>query len=238
MSSEWTTLAQINFLIHRRLSERLDSALTALEHTQSEQAQERAIYAVSAARELYRAWTNLIRFKAGEAPAFAGGQQIDACYFLQWIAAELNMSHIPDCDEREALNGNLESVQEALVALRSCAQTLGPHAHIQVQRHERGFWVRVRYGRSNSSPETLEELMAGLRDNWRLETAAFELHCAYDFLKMNDIELFYSMPDQYCELAFFLPFTQQRNRGPSAREKAKTLLDSYNAPDTYEVITD
>jgi len=201
MSSEWGTLSQINFLIHRRLSDFLDNAIIALEQSPSDQ--ERALSDVSAAQGVYNAWTNLIRYKAGESPAFTGAQHISACELLQWIAAELNISRVPDCDEQESLRGNPETVKEAVIALRSCTQTLGPRPQIQVQRHERGLWLRMRYGRTGNPPTTLEELMASLNDNWRLETAAFELSCAHDFLKMNGIDLFYTLPEGFCELAFF-----------------------------------
>jgi hypothetical protein len=240
MSSEWTTLSQINFLIHRRLMEFLDRAATDLGQLSAVHGpeHERALQDVTAAREMYNAWNSLIRFNAREDPAITGPQQFKVCDLLDWIAAELNIARVPDCEDQEVLQGNLATVQEALIALKSCTQTLGPRAHIVVQRHERGFWVRVRYGKPANPPATLGELMAGLRSNWRLETAAFELACAHDFLAMNDMELFFTLPDQHCELSFFLPFSRQRGKGPSARDKVKTMLDSYNASETYEVITD
>jgi hypothetical protein len=149
----------------------------------------------------------------------------------------LNISRVPDCDEDEVLRGNPETVKEAVIALRSCTQTLGPRPQIQVQRQERGLWLRMRYGSSGNPPATLDTLMSSLHDNWRLETAAFELSCAHDFLKMNGLDLFYTLPDGFCELAFFLPLAHQRGVRGSAKDKAKTLLDSFNASDTYEVIT-
>ena len=228
MSSDWKSLSQINFLIYRRMSEQLDTALSALEQIPQSQDQERALHAASNARDLYSAWANLIRYKAGETPAITGPQQISACFLLRWIATTLHMSKIPDCDEKEVLKGNLETIQEALIALRSCAQSLGPRAHVVVQRHQLGFWIRVRYGSSASSPSTLDDLMASMQSNWRQQTAAFELASAIDFLRMNEVDVFYSLQDGQCEIAFLLPFVNPPSHHPSSRERVKTLLDSYN----------
>lgn len=235
MSSEWATLSQINFLIHRRLTAYLENAVTVLD--ESPEAHHSVRHEIQAAQGVYNAWTNLIRFKAGESPAITGSQQISSCELLQWIAAELNISRVPDCDEEEVLRGNPETVKEAVIALRSCTQTLGPRPQIHVQRHDRGIWLRMRYGSTGNSPATLDALMLSLQDNWRLETAAFELSCAYDFLKMNGLDLFYTQPDGFCELAFFLPLVHMRGQRGSAKEQAKSLLDGFNATDTYEVIT-
>jgi hypothetical protein len=77
-----------------------------------------------------------------------------------------------------------------------------------------------------------------MQSNWRLQTAAFELASAQDFLEMNEMELFYTLAEGQCELAFFMPFIQQPSHRPSSRDRVKTLLDSFNDADTYEVITD
>jgi hypothetical protein len=233
---DWETLSEINFLMSRRMVDQLNSALHLLKQA-DESKRLRAAQPVQSALDLYGAWADLIRFKAGEKP-LNGPTRFDGRDLLEWIAATLQIGDLPKPEGDVTLRGNRATLQEALLLLQSCAHTLGPGVRVRVESHRRGLWFRVHYARVSEPSANLEELLASLRANWRLQSAAFELRCARDFLLMNTCELFYSVHDQECELSFFVWYAQQPTGEPSTREKAKALLDSYNSDDTYEVITD
>jgi hypothetical protein len=233
---DWETLSEINFLMSRRLTDQLQSALQLM--GQPEEAQRmRAAGTIQSALDLHGAWADLIRYKAGEIPLNAP-TRFDGRELLEWIATTLQMTDLPQPDGDIMLRGNRPTLQEALLLLQSCAHTLGPGVRVRVESHRHGLWFRVRYARVSDPAENLEELLATLRANWRLQSAAFELRCARDFLMMNGCELFYSVQDQECELAFFVWLAAPPSGEPSTKERAKALLDSYNSDDTYRVITD
>ncbi len=236
---DWETLSEINFLLYRRMTEQLTVALTALEHTSAQDPQrEQAQGAVAAALNMYTAWANLIRHKAGEAPLLSGSQQFHSSDLFQWIASTLQLPDLPNVDTSVMLKGNRAIVQESLLLLQSCAHTLGPGVRVTVEQHPRGFWFRVRFRALSDLPATLEELFASLRANWRVQSAAFELRSARDFLSLNNSELYYSVQERDCELSFFVWFAQQPGGAASSQEKARALLDAFNTDDTYQVITD
>jgi hypothetical protein len=233
---DWETLSEINFLMARRMTDQLSGALHLMgqnEHV----AHMRASGAVQCALDLYGAWADLIRYKAGEAP-LNGSTRFDGRELLEWIATTLQIGDLPEPDQDVTLKGNKATLQEALILLQSCAHTLGPGVRVRVESQRRGLWFRVNYANVGQASANLEELLARLRANWRLQSAAFELRCARDFLMMNACELFYAVRDQECEFSFFVWFATQPTGEPSTKDKAKALLDSYNSDDTYEVITD
>lgn len=230
---DWATLSEINFLMSRRLTDQLSSAL----HLIGQNAQSRAAAAVKSALDLHGAWADLIRYKAGETP-LNGPTRFDGRDLLEWIAATLQINDLPQPTGEIMLRGNRATLQEGLLLLQSCAHTLGPGVRVRVESHRHGLWFRVRYARVSEPASNLEELLATLRANWRLQTAAFELRSARDFLLMNACELFYSLHEQECELAFFVWLATPPSGEPSTKDKAKALLDAYNSDDTYEVITD
>ncbi|MBZ0299483.1 MAG: hypothetical protein K8J31_07085 [Anaerolineae bacterium] len=236
---DWESLSEINFLMYRRMNEQLTTALSALEPAADEDPnQARAGDAVSSALHMYTAWANLIRHKAGETPLTTGKQEFNGRDLLNWIATTLQLSDIPEAEADFMLKGNRAMLQEALALLQSCAHTLGPGVRVLVEKHPRGFWFRVRYHALSDPPPTLDELLANLRANWRVQSAAFELRSARDFLQLNNTELYYSVQDRDCELSFFAWFVQQPTGSQSPREKARALLDAFNTDDTYQVITD
>lgn len=236
---DWETLSEINFLLYRRMTEQLNVALTALEHVPAHGPhREQAQGAVVSALNMYTAWANLIRHKAGEAPLLSGAQQFRSGDLFQWIASTLQLPDLPQVSGDVMLKGNRAILQESLLLLQSCAHTLGPGVRVQVEQHPRGFWFRVRFRALSDLPPTLDELLASLRANWRVQSAAFELRSARDFLRLNNSELYYSVQDHDCELAFFAWFVQQPTNSASPQEKARALLDAFNTDDTYQVITD
>jgi hypothetical protein len=239
MNPDWHTLSEINFLMYRRMTDHLEAALNALNQARDEAQRARAAEAVSAARDMYAAWSNLIRHNAGEAPLLTGNQEFQAGDLLSWMAAALQITQLPECDDEDRLRGNQAMIREALMALHSCAQTLGPGAYMLVERHPRGFWFRVRYGATARIPDSLDGLLAQMQANWREKTAAFELRSARDFLTINGSELFFTHKDRQCELSFFVYFVEQPNRKLDTRQsQVQTLLNSFNTDDTYRVITD
>ena len=242
MNTDWNTLSEINFLLYRRMSDHLNAALVALEPAAwpGEEIQpDRAAQSVTEALSMYTAWANLIRHKAGETPLISGEACFDGCDLLRWVTTTLQIADLPELpDEQTILKGNRATLQEALVSLQSCAHVLGPGVRVVVERHMRGLWFRVRYGILGQPPTTLDELLASLQANWRVKMAGFELSSARDFLSMNNTELFYTVRDQRGELAFFVWFAQQPSGELSRQEQARVLLDSFNADETYQVITD
>jgi hypothetical protein len=233
---DWETLSEINFLMSRRVVDQLQGALGLLGQA-DEAKRQRATGAVQSALDLYNAWADLIRYKSGETP-LNSPTRFDGHDLLEWIAVTLQINDLPQPEGEIMLRGNRATLQEALLLLQSCAHTLGPGVRVRVESHRHGLWFRVRYASVSQPSANLEELLASLRANWRLQSAGFELRCAREFLLMNSCELFYTLHDQECELAFFVWFAQQPTAQPSTKEKAKALLDSYNTDDTYEVITD
>ncbi len=242
MNPDWNTLAEVNFLLYRRMSEHLNAALAALEPAADSVdgiQPDRAAESVHAALGMYSAWSNMIRHKAGETPLIANDACFDGQELLRWVGTTLHIAELPTLSGDQAVfKGNRETLQEALISLQSCAHALGPGVRIIVESHLRGVWFRVRYGIVNQPPATLDELLESLQANWRVKMAGFELSSARDFLSLNNTELFYTVRDQQGELAFFVWFAQQSRGELSRQEQAKVLLDSFNADDTYQVITE
>ena len=235
---DWESLSEVNFLISRRMVDQLSAALDALGQIPQGEQQQRALSTVTSALDLHTAWADLIRHKVGDKSVLPGPQEFDGRNLLEWITETLQMEDLPHPESDVMLKGNRGTIQEALLLLQSCAHTLGPGVRVRVEQHRHGLWFRVRYAALSDPPGTLEELLASLRANWRLQSAAFEMRSAREFLSMNGCDLFYSVRDRECELAFFLWFAHQPNGEPSAKDKAKALLDSYNSDETYQVITD
>ena len=241
---DWKTLSEINFLLANRMTEQLTAALTALDKIDTPSPQRsRATAMTSAALNTYTAWASLIRHNAGEAKVLPGGSQFESHTLLNWLATVLNIRHFSNSledEESRILLGNRETLQEALVLLRSCAQTLGPGVRVTVEEHARGLWFKVRYGAVGSPATTLSDLLTSLQSNWRSQSTAFELRCAQDFLTMNNTDLCYNVRHDECELAFFIKAAQantRRRHEPTSQDRARALLDSYNADETHRVIT-
>jgi hypothetical protein len=214
---DWHSLDEINFLINRRMVEHLNAALAAISLINSSDAQDtppefwqkRALNEVLNAINTQNAWSSLVRHNLGESFLRQHIQQFPASELLVWVAAELRLPsfHLPKRDL--ILNGNRETLQEALLLLHSCAYTLGPGVRLVAELMKNGIWFRIRYNIIKDPPDTLEQLVEGMHKNWRTQNAAFELKRARDFLAMNDCDLHFSQDKDYVELAFFVPALQK-----------------------------
>jgi hypothetical protein len=218
MSTEpdWDSLSIINFLLNRRMSEHLNAALAAISLIGTEDAdnqppemwQARALDAVLQSLNLHNAWASLIRYKQGETFLAQHMRQFSANEMLHWLASEMQLSHFDPLSVDITLCGNRETLQEALLLIHSCANTLGPGVRLQAETQADGMWFRVRYNMLKSAPPSLDKLMEvldRLSSSWRAQNAFFELKRARDFLAMNDQQLHYNVGQDYCELAFFVP---------------------------------
>lgn len=211
---DWESLNNVNFLIHRRMTEHLNAALAAISLIGAEEDdkppefwQERAMSEVLRSLNLHNAWASLIRHKLGEHFLPQHMLQFKASDLLRWLATELQLSHFENLPDDIILFGNRETLQEALLLLHSCSTTLGPRVRVQAEPKGSGMWFRVRYDAVKNSPPTLDRLFAALEkrpDSWRALSALFELRRARDFLRMNESELHYTLGQGYCEFAFFV----------------------------------
>jgi hypothetical protein len=210
---DWQALAEINFLLYRRMAEHLNAALAAISLTDPSNSktgqpaqfwQQRALNETLNALNLHNAWSSLIRHKAGETMMPQHQRRFQANDLLRWLARELQLMYTPQASQDITLSGNRETLQEALLLLRSSAQMLGPGVHLQAQATHDGLWFRVRYRWYKSPPANLGALLESLGKHWRGRGTAFELLRAQDFLAMNDCPLVYQVVDDYCELAFFI----------------------------------
>lgn len=238
---DWEALSEVNFLINSRMTEQLNTALAAIERLPDvEHHRSRALEMVRSTLNMHIAWATLIRHKAGQSRTLTANPQFGSQEMVNWLASILHLSESPHPDDALSLHGNRETLQEAVMLLRSCAQTLGPGVRVLVEQQANGLWFRVRYGAVGLPPNTLDELVSSLQTNWRVQSACFELRCARDFLEMNQCELFYSTRNNDCELAFFVQAAQPsvRRNGSDPRQKTRALLDAYNSDDTHHVITD
>jgi hypothetical protein len=238
---DWEALSEVNFLINNRMAEQLNAALVSIEKLPDvEHHRGRALEMVRSALNMQTAWATLIRHKAGETRSLPASPQFDSQEMVNWLCGILHLSEMPDSDDAVTLLGNRETLQEAVMLLRSCAQTLGPGVRVLVDQQANGLWFRVRYGAVGVPPLSLEELFDSLQTNWRVQSASFELHRAQDFLKMNQCEMIYGVRNNDCELSFFVRALQRptRRKEPSQQDKTRALLDAYNSDDTHHVITD
>jgi hypothetical protein len=200
----------MNFLLNRRMAEHLNAALAAISLIGTESAeqdkfwQERALVEALHALNMHMAWSSLVRHKTGETFLPQHMRQFTASEMLSWLANELRLPHNPSIKQDLILIGNRETLQEALLLLRSCAFTLGPNVRLSAQADARGIWFRVTYQVVAPAPPTLDALIEALTGSWRAGSAGFELRRAHDFLTMNGCELVYRVGETHCELAFYV----------------------------------
>ena len=206
----WDSLADVNFLVRRRLVEHLNAAIGAVNIIDTPEAgskpvdfwKKRAIRHIMQAQNLYEAWNMLARHKSGQTAVYA--RQFRAGDLLEWLASETSQSYIPRPDHDRILAGNRETMQEALLLIYSAAHTIGPSVQLITECSDDGFWFRVRYQNHNRQPKTLNGLFDQLEDDWRTGNAAYELCRAQDFLELNNCTLTYLRLTDACELGFFV----------------------------------
>ncbi|MBC7814388.1 MAG: hypothetical protein H7175_24745 [Burkholderiales bacterium] len=191
--------------------------------------QERATTQAAHALELHTAWASLIRYKSGEALLPQNQRQFKALDMLLWLTTELQLLRTPPLDTNLVLLGNRETLQEALLLLHSCAYTLGPGVNLVAQSKDGGVWFRILYDKVPDAANTLETLVTSAGKSWRVNSAAFELRRARDFLRMNNCDLVYRAWERHCELSFFVPAILMA--GQSTRESAPTPEETLELPD-------
>lgn len=246
---DWETIAEINFLLHRRMSEHLNAALSAvslIDTTESKTGQppqfwqQRALNETLNVLDLHNAWASLVRYKMGETFMPQHKRQFQANDLLRWLARELQLIYTPQAASDVTLSGNRETLQEALVLLRSSAHMLGPGVQLFAQPTSEGMWFHVRFHWHKPPPTTLDSLLESFGQDWRARSTVFELKRARDFLAMNNCELTYQVVDEFCELSFFVyavgkkpsPSTTPRTQLPqssdviafSSNDSASTLI--------------
>jgi hypothetical protein len=205
---DWDSLADINFLIRRRLAEHLNAAVGAVNLIDTPEAGARpaefwkahAIRHIMRAQHMYEAWSLLIRYKSGQ--RLAQGRRFRAGDLLEWLASETFQTYIAHPDHERVLAGNRETLQEALLLIHSAAYSLGPHVRLLTEYKEDHCWFRVRFQVNKLKWRTLDELLEQLGDDWRSANAGFELHRAQDFLEMNGCALSYRLHETAGELSF------------------------------------
>lgn len=212
---DWESLGSLQFLLHQRISEHLNAALSAIrladKTTSAVEAedfwQQQATQAVQRTLDLENAWSSLVRYKLGERTLPQNSTAFRASALVRWLAAEIRMPHAASADQDMLLVGNREALQEALLLLHSCAGTLGPHVRLVVSAGAEGLWLRIRYNLVKNAPPTLAALTEALGSagNWRADAALFELQRAEDFLTMNGCALHYTITSEHGELAFCVP---------------------------------
>lgn len=224
----WDSLADINFLVRRRLVEHLNAAIGAVNIIDTPEAggqpvefwKKRAIRHIMRAQHLYEAWNMLARYKSGQ--SLAQARQFRAGDLLEWLASETSQTYLPHPDHGRILAGNRETMQEALLLMYSAAHTIGPGVRLLAESKDDGFWFRVRYQDHKSQPKTLDGLFDQLSDDWRTGNAAYELGRAQDFLELNDCVLTYARRDGFCELGFFVAVAGTGN----AQAASATMRDT------------
>ncbi len=221
---DWDSLADANFLMRRRLIEHLNAAVGAVNLIDTPEGgakpadfwKSRAIRHIMRAQHLYEAWNLLIRYKAGHhvtrTHLFRAGD------LLEWLASETYQTYSPHPDHDLLLIGNRETLQEALLLVHSAAYSLGPGVRLHTQVKDDRFAFRVRYQAAKPGAQTLADLLEQLVNDWRTESAAYELRRAQDFLQMNDCELTLVQGDRCCELGFSVATAGNARQQPAAGE--------------------
>ncbi len=221
---DWEALGQLQFLLMRRVTEPLNASLSAIAllHLDSAASRPREYWQDRASREvlgvlnLVNAWHALIRFKQGELLPQQHIRPFNAQDLLDWLTTQLELSNPLRIKEDMVLEASKEALQEALLLLYSAAYTLGPNVHLLVKSLTNGIWFRVRYSHTGGGapPLNLNDLLSGLKGNWRLEDTAFELRLASDFITLSGGRLHFQSTEHFCELAFFVYAVGKRPPDP------------------------
>jgi hypothetical protein len=211
LRTDWKRLADVNFLIYRRMTNYLSAALGAVNliGTDTEQSLEywkqRAIKQLMRANQLYSAWNHLLQMQGVEQVSPPSQRLFRASDLMEWLAAEMTQHYPHHPDHDRLLQGNREMLQEALLLIYSASYSLGPGVRLLTQSMPNGIWFRIRYNLVKKAPPTLDGLLETLTTDWRSEMTAFELFCASEFLALNSSGLEYVPDEQHATLGFFIP---------------------------------
>jgi hypothetical protein len=244
----WDSLADVNFLVRRRLVEHLNAAIGAVNIIDTPEAggkpvefwKRRAIRHIMQAQNLYEAWSMLARHKSGQTAVYA--RQFRAGDLLEWLASETSQHYQAHSDHDRILAGNRETLQEALLLMYSAAHTIGPGVQLIAESSSKGFWFRIRYQDNRRQPRTLDGLFEQLDDDWRTGNAAYELCRAQDFLELNNYTLHFARLKDACELGFFVASAgveQSQSSAATLRDTEETVAtqptDDETEPDGDDI---
>lgn len=239
---DWESMADVNFLIRRRLIEHLNAAIGAVNLVDTPEAGSKpaefwkthAIRQIMRAQHLYEAWNTLMQYKAGQ--RLTQQHPFRAGDLLEWLSSETFQTYIPHTDHEEILVGNRETLQEALLLVHSAAYSLGPNVRLVTDMRGSNFWFRIQYQDLKHKTHSFADLMETLGDQWRTANASFELSRAQDFLEMNGCALQYSWKDGVSELGFFVASINAARQGTpaaSTQTEDETLASLPDADETH-----
>ncbi len=208
---DWSSLANIQFLLYNRISDLLNAALSSIALSGMPEAQEqppefwrdRATHKIYDVLNLYTAWTALARFKMGEA-SDRGMRPFPVNLLLNWLGTQLQLSPVPADPSNLILYGSQETLQEALWLLYSVGYTQGSGVRLELESSRLGVWFRVRFNRTTPLPTSIDDLLTSFGTHWRAQDTAFELAAARDFIRLNGSELILASGDGYGDLSFFV----------------------------------
>ncbi len=218
---DWQALADIQFLIYKRVADSLNAALSAVALSDIPGAggqsptywRERATTKVSSVINLFTAWEYLLRYKMGETIPERAIRPFQVNTLLAWLSHQLQLSAVPVVEGDPVLHANQETLQEALLLLYSAAFTQGANVRLEMESQPRGMWFRIKFSRVKPLPPTFDDLLASFGDHWRARDAVFELSMARDFVRMNGSELLLHSTEHHGEFVFFI-WRAGAKRGP------------------------
>ena len=246
---DWESLAELQFLLYSRIADSLSAALSGIALTNMPEAQDKppgywldlATAKVSNVLNLFTAWSNLIRFKLGEAIPEGALHPFHANALLAWLGTQLQFSSVPRLEGDPLLHANQETLQEALLLLYSAAFTQGSGVRLEVEAGADGVWFRVRFTRNTPLPATFDDLLASFGDHWRDQDTLFELATARDFVALNGLELVLDASGDQADFAFFVPSTAEARARAIAETQpsigAEThVMDGESTPVIFEQV--
>lgn len=222
---DWATLNEINFLIAHRMADVLNAGLAALTVADLPEEsgnppgwwRERAKTKVEQALDITMAWSWLIQYKTGSELPEKTIRPFRLQHLLDWLTATLRLIPALQTNPNTFIQGNQQTLQEAILLLHSVAASQGAGVRISLDYLPQHIQFRVRFARQRplaKPPQALDELLNGRNGHWRHRITAFELRSARDFLKMNQIELRLEDTGRIGELLFNIPRFGKRSTTP------------------------
>lgn len=219
---DWGTLNEINFLIAHRMADVLNAGLAALTVADLPEEsgnppgwwRERAKSKVEQALDITMAWSWLIQYKTGSPLPEKTVHPFRLQHLLDWLTTSLRLVPGLRTNPNTFIQGNQQTLQEALLLLHSVAASQGAAVRISLDYLPQHIQFRVRFMRQRSlpkPPQSLDELLYKPNGHWRYQITAFELQSARDFLKMNNIDLRLEDTGRLGELLFNIPRIGKRS---------------------------
>lgn len=235
----WAGLADIQFLIYKRVADSLNAALSAVALSDMPDAggqspvywKQRATNKIANVLNLFTAWEYLLRYKVGESIPERAVRPFPVNTLLVWLAQQLQLTTTPAVEGDPVLSANQETLQEALLLLYSAAFTQGTNVRLEMETNASGMWFRIKFSRKKPMPETIDELLASFGDHWRAQDTVFELATARDFVGLNDSELILRSSPNSGEFAFFIWRSGVKRRAAvaGAVQEHKAVAESSTA---------